>query len=160
MPRKKTASAHAAAPVPAYKRGREFKVILPPELSSRIEARAREQGKPQSRVIIEDLSRIPHLEAQTQLHKLVQTMDLVLTHHSSRLVMAELSEQLFRAVDHVLAAQTAANHLDLLARLDGLRLLRMTMLRREKAASERPNLREIAPLAPETVGNKGSGEGA
>jgi hypothetical protein len=128
------------APIPAYKRGRETKVILPLDVVARIEARAREEGTPLSRVIVEDLRRVPQLEGEVQLHKLVQTMERVLTHYGSRIVVADLTDQLIRAVDHLLAAQPGNPH------LDGLRVLRTAMLGHERQARERPNLSEAAPL--------------
>jgi hypothetical protein len=117
------------ATLPAYKRGREFKVILPPEVSERIERRARDEGKPQSRVIVDDLSRIPVLEAQSQLGKLVRTMENVLARYGSRIVTLDLETQLLRAIDRLLEARPG----EVQARLDGLRILRAAMANRERA---------------------------
>ena len=57
-------AAPAVPAVAAYKRGREFKVILPPDISEWIEREAREEGRPQSRIIINHLSRVPYLDRQ------------------------------------------------------------------------------------------------
>jgi hypothetical protein len=119
----------ASPAIPAYKRGREFKVILPPDVSERIERRAREEGKPQSRIIVDDLSRIPFLESQAQFGKLVKAMETVLARYGSRIVTADLETQLLRAIDRLLEAKPG----EVQARLDGLRVLRAAMASRERA---------------------------
>jgi hypothetical protein len=137
--------------VPAYKRGREFKVILPPEMSERIESQARAEGKPQSRIIIDHLSRIPFLEAQAKFDKLVNSMESILARYGSRVVLADLETHLLPALDSALAAKSDG---ELQARLDTLRVVRATMLRHEQHAKEWSlDLSEIAPLgAPKTGG--------
>jgi hypothetical protein len=113
---------------PAFKRGREFKVILPEDISEWIEKQAKDEGRPQSRIIINHLSRIPNLEKQAKLGTLVRDMEIILARYSSQQTMAELSEPLLRAVDDVLAAKTDGERQ---ARLDKLRVLRSIMLKTE-----------------------------
>ena len=125
-----TKTEESASPtIPAYKRGREFKTILPPDVSERIERRAREEGKPQSRIIVDDLSRIPFLESQAQFGKLVKAMETVLARYGSRIVTVDLETQLLRAIDRLLEAKPG----EVQARLDGLRVLRAAMANRERA---------------------------
>ena len=119
----------ASQTIPAYKRGREFKVILPPHISERIERQARAEGKPQSRVIVDQLDRIPFLEGQAKFGKLVKAMETVLARYGSRIVTADLETQLLRALDRLLEAKPG----EVQARLDGLRVLRAAMANRERA---------------------------
>jgi hypothetical protein len=112
--------------MPAYKRGREFKVILPPEMSEWIENQALREGKPQSRIIIDHLSRIPFLEAQAKFNKLVNAMEAILARYGTRVVLADLETDLLAALDLVLAAKSDG---ELQARVEKLRILRLYMLR-------------------------------
>jgi hypothetical protein len=141
--------------VPAYRRGREFKVILPPDISAWIEKQARDEGKPQSRIIIDHLSRIPFLEAQTKFDKLVNAMEAILARYGSRVVLADLETHLLPALDHALAAKSDG---ELQARLDTLRVLRAAMLRHEQHAKEWSlDLSEIAPLGVPKTGAEAEG---
>jgi hypothetical protein len=119
--------------MPAYKRGREFKVILPPEMSARIENQALHEGKPQSRIIIDHLSRIPFLEAQAKFNKLVDAMETILARYGSRVVLADLETDLLAALDHVLAAKSDG---ELQTRVEKLRILRLYMLRYKQQAKK------------------------
>jgi hypothetical protein len=112
--------------MPAYKRGREFKVILPPEISEWIENQALREGKPQSRIIIDHLNRIPFLEAQAKFNKLVNAMESILARYGTRVVLADLKTDLLAALDLVLAAKSDG---ELQARVEKLRILRLYMLR-------------------------------
>jgi hypothetical protein len=137
--------------VPAYKRGREFKVILPPEISEWIENQARDEGKPQSRIIVDHLSRIPFLEAQAKFSKLVNAMESILARYGSRVVLADIETVLLPAIDDALAAKSDG---ELQARLDTLRVARLAMLSHEQHAKDWSlDLSEIAPLGlPKTGG--------
>jgi hypothetical protein len=129
MPRKKAAAPvpvpeAAPAPVPAYKRGREFKVILPPDLSERIERQAQEEGRPQSRVIVNDLAAIPWLRSQAALAETVRDMQVILARYGSRLTLSDVNDELMAAIDELLAAQGDA---ELQARVDKVRVVRSAM---------------------------------
>jgi hypothetical protein len=119
--------------MPAYKRGREFKVILPPEMSEWIENQALREGKPQSRIIIDHLNRIPFLEAQAKFNKLVNAMESILARYGTRVVLADLETDLLAALDLVLAAKSDG---ELQARLDKLRILRLYILRYKEQAKK------------------------
>jgi hypothetical protein len=118
---------------PAFQRGREFKVILPPDISERIEGQAKAEGKPQSRIIINDLARIPDLDQQAKLGGLVRDLEVMLARYGSRDVVADLGDALLQAVDGALAAKTDG---ELRSRLDRLRVLRADMLKHERIAKE------------------------
>ena len=137
--------------VPAHKRGREFKVILPPEMSEWIENQARDEGKPQSRIIVDHLSRIPFLEAQAKFTKLVNAMESILARYGSRVVLADIEAFLLPALDEALAAKSDG---ELQARLDTLRVARAEMSRLDRRAKEWSlDLSEIAPFGlPKTGG--------
>lgn len=113
--------------MPAYKRGREFKVILPPDVSERIERQARDEGKPQSRIIIGDLSRIPYLEAQAQLGTLVRDMELLLLRQEARTTTAELTDDLLRTLRDMVKADDDGNITVLRAKVAKTRAILATM---------------------------------
>lgn len=110
--------------------GRPVHLRLPDDVFERLEAKAKSEGRPINRMVIDELSRIPILEAQTQLAKIVRTMENVLARYGARIVTADLETQLLRALDRALAAESAGQ---LQAQLDALRVLRSAMLNREQA---------------------------
>jgi hypothetical protein len=117
--------------IPAYERGREFKLRLPPDVSERIEAKAKAEGRPQNRIIINELAAYPMLERQRTFGQLIDEMEIVLARYGSRITLADLGEPVLRAVDEVLEAKTDA---ELQPKLDKLRVLRSTMLKLEQQA--------------------------
>jgi Arc-like DNA binding dprotein len=112
--------------VPAYERGREFKLRLPPDVSERIEKKAEQEGRPQNRVIINELADYPDLLKYRDFAYYVTEMRNVLAAYGSRITLADLGESLVQAVDSVLSAQTDG---ELHSRLDRLRVLRAAMLK-------------------------------
>jgi hypothetical protein len=82
---------------------------------------------------MDELTAYPQLAGQAQFSTLLRAMENTLQHYGSRIVLADLGEQLFRAVDHALEAKSEGQ---LQARLDGLRVLRSAMLRHERAAAD------------------------
>lgn len=119
--------------VPAYKRGREFKVILPPDISERIEREALEEGRPQSRIIINHLSRIPYLEMQRGFDETLGDMKAVLARYGARAAMGELSEAIKRALDEAAAAPTAAQRE---ACFDSLLVLHRALAKHERGVAQ------------------------
>ena len=130
-------------------------MILPPDISAWIEKQARDEGKPQSRIIIDHLSRIPFLEAQAKFDKLVNAMEGILARYGSRVVLADLETYLLPALDDALAAKSDG---ELQARLDRLRVARAAMSRHEQHAKEWSlDLSEIAPLGARQTGGEAEG---
>ena len=126
-------AAPAVPAVAAYKRGREFKVILPPDISEWIEREAREEGRPQSRIIINHLSRVPYLDRQAKLGELIRDMETTLAKYGSRITQIELNEALLRALDQALAAGSEAQRQP---PLDRLRVIRRAMLETERKVAQ------------------------
>lgn len=122
-----------AATAPAFKRGREFKVILPEDISKWIEQQAEDEGRPQSRIIINHLSRIPDLEKRGRLDDLIGHLEVIVARESARITIADLSDELLRAIDGLLEA---TNDSDLRARTENLRVIRAAMLKAGQAAKK------------------------
>ena len=119
--------------IPAYERGREFKLRLPPDVSERIEAKAMAEGRPQNRIIINELADYPDLLTYRDLAHNVGEMRNVLAAYGSRISLADLNEPLLRALDEFLAAPDG----DLKRRLeDKLRVLRNSMLMHERESKK------------------------
>jgi hypothetical protein len=114
--------------IPAYERGREFKLRLPPDVSERIEEKAKAEGRPQNRIIINELADYPDLLNYRDFAYNVGEMRNVLAAYGSRISLSEINEPLLAAVDEVLAASSDG---ELKRRLDKLRVLRAAMLKQK-----------------------------
>jgi hypothetical protein len=109
--------------------GHKVAVRLSEEIFSRLGARAKSEGRPLSRIISDDLARVPWLEAQTQLGKLINVMDRILAQYGTRITTVTLETELLRAIDRLLEAKPG----EVQARIDGVKLLRAAMRNRERA---------------------------
>src|SRR5271166_2442340 len=79
---------------------------LPTDVFERIEARAKGEGRPFHRIIVDELALFPHLFRQARLSELVRDMETVLARYGSRITVTEVNEALLHAVDEALAART------------------------------------------------------
>jgi hypothetical protein len=113
--------------------GREFKIRIPEDIAERIEAKAKAEGRPQNRVIINELAAIPDLERAARLGALVQHMEVTLAKYSGRIVSIDLTEALVAAVDAVLAAEGGGA---LTAAVEKLRVARAAMKVHEQAQAK------------------------
>jgi hypothetical protein len=102
---------------------------LPTDVFERIEARAKGEGRPFHRVLVDELALFPHLDRQARFGELVRDMETVLARYGSRITVTEVNEALLHAVDEALAARTDGQ---LQAQLDRLRVIRRTMLEGER----------------------------
>ncbi|TQF29164.1 hypothetical protein [Bradyrhizobium sp. UNPA324] len=82
----------------ASTQSREYKVRLPEDVAQRIETKAKAEGRPQNRVIINELAAFPDLEQQAKLGQLVRDMDVTLARYSARIVTADLTDDLLRTL--------------------------------------------------------------
>jgi hypothetical protein len=114
-------------PQTASARSREFKLRLPEDVADRIEAKAKAEGRPQNRIIINELAAYPRLEKIGELDEHVAHLENLLLKHSARIEWQELAEQLLAAVDEVLNTQGAAQQVA----IDKLRAVRSAMLKRK-----------------------------
>lgn len=117
---------------PAFKRGREFKVILPPDISERIEKQAKDEGKPQSRIIINDLARIPDLDKRSRFEELVGDMDEILARYGAWIVTADLTDDLLRTLREMVKANDADNVGALRAKVTEVRSILAAMEKHER----------------------------
>src|SRR5262245_55790053 len=88
---------------------REYKLRLPPALSERIEKLAATEGKPQSRIIIDDLESIPYLRSRAHFEDLVKDMEYTLSLYSSRVISVVVSEELLNMAKQAVQANRAGN---------------------------------------------------
>jgi hypothetical protein len=107
-------------PQTASARSREFKLRLPEDVADRIEAKAKAEGRPQNRIIINELAAYPDLEKIGELREHVANLEALLLKYSVRLTWQELSDELISTVDAVLKTQGAAQQVA----IDKLRALR------------------------------------
>src|SRR5262245_26146091 len=105
---------------PSPGQGREYKIRLPEDVAQRIETKAKQEGRPQNRVIINELASVPDLEQTSKLATLVRDMEVVVARYASQITSHDLSDELLRAVDAVLSAQAGA----LPAAVERLRVVR------------------------------------
>ena len=114
--------------------GRTTRVYLrlPSDVLDRIEAKAKREGRPFNRILINELALFPHLDRQAQLGELIRDMEAVLARYGSRITVTDLNEALLRAVDEALAARTDG---ELQQQLDRLRVICCTMIESERRAT-------------------------
>jgi hypothetical protein len=98
-----------------------------------VEARAKKEGWPLNRAVINLLASIPHLEKARAQEEVLQEMQIVLSKYGARVTLADLGEPILRAVDEVLNAQTDG---ELRSRLDRLRVLRREMVKFEQTVKQ------------------------
>jgi hypothetical protein len=108
--------------------GREIKMRLPEDIATRIESKAKAEGRPMNRVVINELALIPHYERLRDLNTAVQDMEIILARYGARITSHDLGEGLLQAVDAVLAAEGGAQQ----AAIDRLRVVRRSMLTHER----------------------------
>ena len=110
---------------------------MPSDVLERIEAKAKREGRPFNRILINELALFPHLDRQARLGELVRDMEAVLARYGSppSQRVTELNEALLHAVDEALAARTDG---ELHQQLDRLRVIRCTVLESER----RPTMHE------------------
>jgi hypothetical protein len=113
--------------------GHPVHLRLPTDVFEWIEERAEKEGWSLNRTIINSLAEIPALKKVRAQEDILEDMRNVLARYGSRIELADLSERLLRAVDEVLAAH---NDGELRPRLDKLRVLRVAMLKNERASKE------------------------
>jgi transcriptional regulator with AAA-type ATPase domain len=103
--------------------GREYKLRLPPALSKRIEKDAEKEGKPQSRIVIEDLESIPYLRSRAHFEDLVKDMEHTLGLYSARVHATMVTDNLLNAVKEAVKANKAGNIAELRRQVDRLGLV-------------------------------------
>ena len=113
--------------------GREYKIRLPEDIAQRIEAKAKDEQRPQNRIIINELAAFPDLEQTRNLAMLVRDMEVVVARYAAQITTHDLADALLKAVDAVLAAQGGA----LPAAIEKLRVVRTGMLAHDRTQSKR-----------------------
>jgi hypothetical protein len=106
---------------------------LPTDVFERIEAKAKREGRPFHRIIVDELALFPHLDQQARLGELVRDMETVLARYGARITVTEVNVGLLHAVDQALAARTDGQ---LQRQLDRLRVIRHSMLESERQMHE------------------------
>ncbi|MET4481205.1 hypothetical protein [Bradyrhizobium sp. F1.13.3] len=102
---------------------REYKLRLPPALSERIANDASAQGKPQSRIIIEDLEAIPYLRSVGIFDTLIKDMDYTLSRYSARVILSDITDDFLQTVREAVEAYKKENTAELRKRVDKISFL-------------------------------------
>ena len=118
---------------------------LPTEVCMRIEAKAKREGRPFNRILINELALFPHLDRQARLGELVRDMETVLARYESRITVTEFGEDLLHAVDEALAARTDGQ---LQQQLDRLRVIRRGYARQRTAGHKRMRAKSSPVASP------------
>jgi hypothetical protein len=118
---------------PTPGQGREYKIRLPEDVAQRIEAKAKVEGRPQNRIIINELASVPDLEQTHKLAALVEHMEVVIARYAAQITSHDLSDRLLSAVDAVLNAQGGA----LTAAIEKLRVVRAGLLAHDQTRPKR-----------------------
>ena len=116
----------------ASARVREYKLSLPEDIANRIEAKAKDEARPQNRIIINELAAYPNLEKIGELRQHVADLEALLLKYSVRLTWQELSDELISTVDAVLKTQGGAQQVA----IDKLRAVRNAMQKQKTGGSK------------------------
>ena len=116
----------------ASARVREYKLRLPEDIANRIEAKAKDEARPQNRIIINELAAYPNLEKIGELRQHVADLEALLLKYSVRLTWQELSDELISTVDAVLKTQGCAQQVV----IDKLRAVRNAMQKQKTGGSK------------------------
>ena len=73
---------------------------LPPDVYERIEAKAKSEGHPFNRILINELTLFPYLDRQARLGELVRDMENVLARYGSRITLTETRRSSEEPRDH------------------------------------------------------------
>ena len=118
---------------------------LPADVVARIEAKAKGEGRPFNRILVNELALFPYLDRQARLGELVRDMESVLARYGSRITVTELNEALLHAVDEALAARTDGQ---LQQQLDRLRVIRRGYARQRTAGHKRMRAKSSPVASP------------
>jgi hypothetical protein len=113
----------------AFERAREFKLRIPEDVAKRIEKKALAEGRPQNRVIINELAAIPYLETLKSFAEQVEDMKVVIARHGAAIAWHDLSGELVGAVDALLGAEGGEER----AAKERLRVVRSAMQLHERS---------------------------
>jgi hypothetical protein len=105
--------------------GLEFKLRLPPDIATRIRAKAEREGRPQNRIIINELAEYPALNEVGTHAEHNREMEIILARYGARISAYDISESLLTAVDAVLKAD---GPVALESAVERLRVARLGML--------------------------------
>jgi hypothetical protein len=119
-------------PQTASARSREFKLRLPEDVSDRIVAKAKAEGRPQNRIIINELAAFPDLEKHWRDTRHTDRLEALLLKYGTRIAWQELAEELLRGVDAVIKTQGAAQQVA----IDRLRAARNAMEKTKTGGSK------------------------
>jgi hypothetical protein len=112
--------------------GHPVHLRLPTDVFERIEAKTKEKGWPFNRVIINELAAFPDLEKQAKLGELTRRMEDTLAHYSTRIVVADLTDDLLRTLHEIVKADGANNVGELRAKVAKVRVILSAMERLEQ----------------------------
>ena len=84
-------------------------VRLPSDVFERIDAKAKDEGRPFNRVIINELAAFPDLDRQAKLGQLINGMEVILARYEARTIIADLSDELLHTLRDVVKADDANN---------------------------------------------------
>jgi hypothetical protein len=102
---------------------REYKLRLPSETADRIAAKAIVSGKPQSRVIVDELNAFGPQENLRGLNTAVEDLKVMIARYSARIVAVDLKDDVVRTLREALLADELDNHGEVRQKLARLRVL-------------------------------------
>ena len=84
-------------------------VRLPTDVFERIDAKAKDEGRPFNRVIINELAAFPNLDRQAKLEQLIRDMEVIVARYDARTFIADLTDELLRTLREMVKADDANN---------------------------------------------------
>jgi prophage regulatory protein len=89
--------------------GHPVHLRLPTDVFERVEAKAKDEGRPFNRIIINELAAFPDLDRQAKLGQLIRDLEITLARYDARIIAADLSDEMLRTVREMVKADDANN---------------------------------------------------
>jgi hypothetical protein len=105
---------------------------LPTDVMKRVEAKAKDEGRPLNRIIINELAAFPDLDRQAKLGQLTRDMEIVLMRYHERIIVADLTDDLLGTVRDMVKADDANNVGLLRAKVAKARVILAAMEKHER----------------------------
>jgi hypothetical protein len=112
--------------------GHPVHLRLPSDVFERVEAKAKDEGRPLNRIIINELAAFADLDQQAKLGELTRNMEVILARYGSRIVIADFGDELMRTLREMVKADDADNISALRAKVAKVRVILAGMEKNER----------------------------
>lgn len=112
--------------------GHPVHLRLPSDVFERIEAKAKEEGRPLNRIIINELAAFADLDQQAKLGELTRNLEVILARYGARITTADFGDELMGTLREIVKADDADNIGALRAKVAKVRVILAGMEKHER----------------------------